>query len=79
MQLERSVLQYIASEEFCSETELDHFIRLNNGRPGDGPRMIATWLAQGWIEYLGQDDDLPPIVHLTERAYADQPWLVRAT
>ena len=79
MQIETVALRYLSSEEFCTAFELDEFIRLNGGTVANAERLRAEWASRGWIESIEQGPKLPPLLRLTDRAFADLPWLSQAT
>ena len=80
MDLEPVVLRYLAEEEFASEAELVELVRLHGLDDSVGERLLETWFSRGWLERCEQGDTgRPPLLHLTDQAYADQPWLTRVT
>ena len=79
MELEMVALEHLALEEVCSEYEINEVVRLNDGAPEDGPKIVAAWESRGWIERIEQEDELPQLLRLTDQAYRDQPWLPRAS
>ena len=80
MDLERVVLRYLADEEFESEGGLVAMVRLHGFDPSVGEELVRGWFARGWLERIEQGEaGLPSLVHLTEQAYADLPWLAQVT
>ena len=80
MDLERVVLQYLAEEEFEYESNLVELVRLHGLEASTGEELVKRWFARGWLERLEQQGtEFAPLVHLTEQAYADLPWLAQVT
>ena len=78
--LERVVLRYLAQEEFASEYELVELVRLHGLEPAVGEQLLAAWSERGWLERHEQGEEgLAPLLHLTDQAYSDQPWLAQVT
>ena len=73
MDLERVVLRYLAEEEFASAAELTELVRLHGLDRSVGEQLLETWFRRGWLELCEQGETgLPPLLHLTDQAYADQ-------
>ena len=79
MDLEHVVLRYLAEEEMASEVELVELVRMHGLETSVGEELLAAWASRGWLERVERDEGLPPLLHLTNQAYADQPWLAQVT
>jgi predicted transcriptional regulator of viral defense system len=80
MSIDSTLLRFLAHEEFCSLFEVEELIRLQGGSPDSVTRLLNSWHAQGWLESVSQGEShLPPLLRLTDQAYAAHPWLRRAT
>ncbi len=79
MSIDEIALRFLAAEEFCTTFELDELVRLNGGSDLEAEQLRTNWAARGWIESISQGSGAPPVLHLTDRALADLPWLGRAT
>ena len=79
-QLEEAVLRYVASEVFCPVSEIEAFIGLQTGAtPEDASataaQLLMQWEDKGWAETAEMDP--AGSVTLTDRAFAELPWLPR--
>lgn len=79
MDLERVVLRYLAEEEFASEFALLELVRLHGLETRVGEELLSAWFGRGWLERCEQGDSLPFLLHFTDQAYADLPWLAQVT
>ena len=84
-QLERTLLQYLADEEFCPPFAFAYFASLNGGENPEqaAADFLAEWEARGWVERIQSEpgailSDMASsgeLLQLTDRAYAANPWL----
>jgi hypothetical protein len=80
MELEEAVLRYLASEEFCSISEIEEVARLRGATAAEMAQLLGRWRSQGWLDSVPQrDPQLPSLLRLSNRAFAAHPWLAQAT
>lgn len=79
LQLELTLLEWMALEAFVSEWEFNEFVRLQDQDAAEAARILALWRERGWVAESEGDLESPPMLSLTDQAYRDQPWLPNAT
>ena len=87
-ELERTLLQYLADEQFCPPFAFAYFASLNGGENPEqaAAEYLAEWEARGWVErieprpgeILSDMASSGDLLRLTERGHAAHPWLTRA-
>jgi hypothetical protein len=79
MQIERALLKFLATEEFCSEYEIEEFVRLQGGTADQAAALVGEWRARGWLESFSEgESNVPTLLSLTDRAYEANTWLAQA-
>ena len=79
-QVEESVLRYIAEEGFSSLAEIEAFIRLQPELSAEDAnvtaiQLLTEWEDRGWADTAEMDPG--GLISLTDKAFADLPWLPR--